>query len=107
MVKARKEHKCDECSRIINRGEKYEYVFGIYSDSYDNPCIMKTCSICLSIREAFFCDGFLHGDIIEAVREHIRAIDGKVGFDCLEILTDEARKVILKLMEETMEDLDE
>lgn len=101
---ARKGHWCGECHSPILPGESYEYVFGKWEGRIDT---CKTCLTCLSIREAFFCDGFMHGSVMENVREHIYGLDGRIGFDCLEKLNDQARTRILKIMEEVMRDLDE
>lgn len=48
VVTARKEHRCDECRRIIGRGETYERFFGVM---YGDPYTAKTCSGCLDIRD--------------------------------------------------------
>ena len=46
--KARKEHKCCECGRIINTGEKYEKIKGIW----DGKALRyKTCLPCASLRD--------------------------------------------------------
>ena len=101
---ARKGHWCGECQGVILPGDSYEYVFGKWQGSID---ICKTCETCLSIRDAFFCDGFMHGSIMQAVRQHIYELEGRVGFDCLDELNDKARKRILGIMEEVMEDYDD
>jgi hypothetical protein len=47
-VKARKEHKCCECGKIIKIGEDYHYFFGIWED-YDCGRFVgeyKTCLEC-------------------------------------------------------------
>jgi hypothetical protein len=45
---ARKEHKCSECSRMIQPKERYEHAFGILSAG---AYVYKTCSLCLDLRE--------------------------------------------------------
>lgn len=46
MVTARKQHKCCECNRIIEVGEKYRYEAFIGDDF----CIHKTCRHCSPVR---------------------------------------------------------
>ena len=48
--KARKSHKCCECFRQINIGEKYQYVSGIWDGDPDS---FKTCLSCYEIRNDF------------------------------------------------------
>lgn len=45
---ARKAHRCCECRRIIERGERYQYVSGIW----DEPMSFKTCLDCAKLRTA-------------------------------------------------------
>lgn len=71
--KANKEHKCEECRRVINKGEKYFYVSGIWDGS---PGSFKTCAHCdqaikLLSRE---CNGYMHGSIYEDIYDHISEI---------------------------------
>ena len=49
--KARKDHKCCECYRVIKAGERYQYVSGIWSDTgFDD---FKTCAHCHAMRAYF------------------------------------------------------
>lgn len=74
MVRARKPHRCEECSRVIQVGERHEYVFGVYDGYTITP---RTCSHCVGIRQFVkinipcFC--YLHGNLIDDCRETIRA----------------------------------
>lgn len=45
---ARKEHRCHECHRKIQPGERYERVFGIWSGDTD---VFNTCPHCLALRD--------------------------------------------------------
>lgn len=71
--KARKQHKCHECSRLVQPGERYEVVFGIWDGRSD---IFKTCSRCLALREwvkahvpcVCWAHGNVRDDAIEAAR---------------------------------------
>lgn len=44
---ARKHHKCGECGRAIQAGEKYEYTSGKWDG---DMCFHKTCSRCKALR---------------------------------------------------------
>jgi hypothetical protein len=48
--KARKQHKCCECGNVINIGENYQYVSGIWDGE---PSSYKTCESCSSVRDSF------------------------------------------------------
>lgn len=45
--RARKTHRCCECRGQIDRGEKYTYVFGVWSG---DAMTFKTCSDCNQLR---------------------------------------------------------
>jgi hypothetical protein len=66
---ARKEHICCECSRIIEKKEKYRHVFGVWVGKVS---IFKTCSNCLKPQEWLKkeCGGFLHGNLEDEIFEH-------------------------------------
>ncbi|MDE2024883.1 MAG: hypothetical protein KGJ07_00140 [Patescibacteria group bacterium] len=67
--KARKTHKCSECFRLINIGESYKYIFGIYGKDTSQ---FKTCSHCSEAQSWLFftCGSFLHGDLQKEIHEH-------------------------------------
>lgn len=48
IVTARKQHKCGECARLIDTGDRYEYVCGIWSGRFET---YKTCARCIAVRE--------------------------------------------------------
>ena len=91
--KARKQHICGECGRIIHVGEQYEYATGKhYGDFYD----AKTCTDCLSLREAFFCS-WLYGNIWDDFWDWLDGFwynDSKELYK-LEKLTPTARAIVL------------
>lgn len=65
---ARKVHKCGECGRDIQPGERYERHFGTYDGfSYSG----KTCAHCEVLCEwlAENCDGYLYGVVVEDFTE--------------------------------------
>ena len=48
--KARKDHVCCECRRVIKTGTVYEYVSGIWDHE---PSSFKTCTRCVVLRAAY------------------------------------------------------
>lgn len=48
MQTARKYHECSECKSLIQKGERYEYVFGVWDGRYAH---FKTCPTCLALRD--------------------------------------------------------
>jgi len=97
MPTARKQHKCGECARAILPGERYEYATGIWDDG---PSTHKTCSDCLSMRAAFFCDSWDYGELWADLREHLCEMDGNIQTECLQELTALAREKVIKMLDE-------
>jgi len=72
VKKARKQHKCAECSGYVAVGEPYEYTAGLWDGHFD---IFHICERCYNIRTwvknnvPCFCYAFgnLNDDCIEAV----------------------------------------
>ena len=93
---ARKEHKCNECHRIIKPGEEYEYVSGYWDGDFS---VYKTCSDCLSIRNEFFCEGYFYEMVWEYLGEHINEVSGEIPESCLAALTPIAREKVCELIE--------
>lgn len=74
---ARKEHKCNECRRGINRGESYmveRYVFDGEQKTH------KTCAHCQVVRNwiAAECGGWVYSGLREDIQEHVQ--EGYYGF---------------------------
>lgn len=69
--KARKDHKCCECRRTIEKGEKYFYESGIWDHGPDS---FKTCQECYQIRESFFCD-FSYGELWDELFNNIHELN--------------------------------
>lgn len=69
--RSRKDRKCDECSRKIAIGERYQNTFMVY-DGRGSTWI--TCEHCVVGMRwlADNCGGFLHGAVWEDVHEHVR-----------------------------------
>jgi len=80
-VKARKPHKCHECRRAIETGEKYERTFYTYDRT---PYVHKTCEMCVDLREFVqasipcFCwfHETLHENSIEAAQQYSHEAPG-------------------------------
>lgn len=67
--RARKQHKCDECSRRIEPGEQYLAEFYKSDGRTENH---KTCSHCQVVRKWLNdeCGGWIYGGVEEDIREH-------------------------------------
>lgn len=113
--KARKIHKCDECYKDIQKGEKYENFTGMaicYKEyyTYEKSEVLfydfKTCKDCLSLRDVFFED-FIFGNIWEDFWNHIDNLEEEDIKECLSCknlgrLTEKGRKTVLKGIEERL-----
>lgn len=66
VITARKAHKCCECHKEINPGEKYEMVVGKWEGEMSR---FKTCIPCSSIRKDYCPDGYEFGALQEALWE--------------------------------------
>jgi hypothetical protein len=70
IVTARKQHRCDECGRPIECGERYQYVFAIWEGS---PGAYHTCQHCLVAQDWLRaeCGGWLFEGVEEDISEHV------------------------------------
>lgn len=70
MQKARKQHKCLECKKIIEIGELYEYTFGIWEGDADS---FHTCEDCSDLRDSMEAMGFCptYGELKDEHKEYI------------------------------------
>lgn len=70
--RARKQHKCEECGRRIEAGERYRYTSGIDSDGF--AFSHKLCSHCDVVAEWLVvnCGGWVRGgdELYEDIRSH-------------------------------------
>jgi hypothetical protein len=78
--KARKQHKCYECSGSILPGEQFEYVAGRWDGNFD---WFKTCSRCVDlrtwVRNNIPCVCWAHGNLHDDLREHVSAASWHAG----------------------------
>lgn len=67
---ARKQHKCDECYRVIEAGERYYSTRYVYDGVITNH---KCCAHCDVVRQwlADECGGWLYHGVEEDIREHV------------------------------------
>lgn len=98
---AQKEHKCNECRRMISRGERYLREATLFEGKIET---WKTCIDCLSIRDEFFKQGFFYGETKSMVRDYVRDVNGDVPESCLSALTPGARSMVCSFIEEEWED---
>lgn len=68
--RARKEHPCCECGRMIQRGEVYDFVRGYGEGGWQE---YKTCTHCLAAATwlTVECNGYCLGGIAEDLIEHV------------------------------------
>jgi hypothetical protein len=80
--KARKEHKCCECSRIIGVGEEYQRWAGKWDGTVES---FKTCLRCVEIRDGFSCgNSTAFGAMWAEMREYVFPIMNTACFDKVE-----------------------
>jgi hypothetical protein len=82
VQQARKAHRCDECARTINVGERYTNE-GLLFDGLTST--HKTCSHCIVCREWLGdeCGGWLYSGVEEDFMEH--AHEGTYGMPVLRL----------------------
>lgn len=68
-VTARREHKCDECYRVIRHGERYRRDAFVSEGEFHHH---KTCGHCMVARQWLSdeCGGWMYGGVEEDVRDH-------------------------------------
>ncbi len=68
--RARKERRCDECSRTIGVGETYRASKGLYDGYWSAYVMCGHCEVAASWLAAN-CGGFMHHGVWEDFEEHI------------------------------------
>ena len=97
---ARKEHRCGECDRSIQLGEKYRNEVTIYDGRFD---INKTCIDCDSVREHLVCSFYL-GEVWSLVEENLSEYGKDQPWAAIGRLTPAARERVCKIIEYAWED---
>lgn len=92
---ARKEHTCSECGVIFKR-QQYERYAGKWEGKFFEH---KTCLDCLSLREEFFCSGWIWGKLLQKVEEYVCDVSGDIPSKCINRLTPGARNRVLTMIE--------
>lgn len=95
--KARKLHSCDECHRLINKGEEYRREILKWGSKFFHH---KYCEDCLSLREVFFSNGWYYTYLWEDMNDFIGKVDGKISEFQITQLTKSARDKVCTLMQE-------
>jgi hypothetical protein len=91
---ARKEHACGECDDTIKKGERYEYVSGIWDGRASS---YKTCLLCVEIRSHFACGkGWLFGELWSDLRENFFP-DMAAGGPCMTGLSPAAKAKLIDM----------
>ena len=95
--------KCSECRRALRPLEEHERV---HAEWQDGPQTYRTCDDCRSIIDAFFCNGFIHGTVLEDLQNHIDDMLGEISSGCIVDLTPKARERVCRYIEETWANLE-
>ena len=75
IVKARKEHKCDECCTLIKPGTNYQRIKALWEGSWEN---MKRCVPCSKIAKEYCCSIIGRGAVHAWCWEYL-GVDLKTG----------------------------
>lgn len=65
-VKGRKEHKCSECLRVIEKGERHEYAKGLWNGDFSD---FRTCKTCCDMRDEIKLTCYCHGQMMDELDE--------------------------------------
>lgn len=102
--KARKDHRCCECHRTIVNGEQYRRE--TLSDD-GKISTYKTCADCESLKGAFFCGGYLFGNVWGDFQESFSDCFEDLPWSKLPDLTPAARNRVFEMIEECWDDDDD
>lgn len=87
---AKKNHKCGECGRMIQRSEVYHRAVGKCEGDW---FVAKTCPECAEIRTVLICGEYFYGCLWEDIQEHIYPEFLRVGpSECLAELPSKAAR---------------
>lgn len=101
IKRARRAHTCGECRRQIREGESYLYVSGVWDGDFGTH---KVCSDCRSVIDAFFCNGYVFGQVWDDLREYAREAGGDLPESRVAGLTPAALARACELVEECWEE---
>lgn len=99
-VKARIDHNCGECGRIIPKGEKYYFEKNVFDGDFTEH---HTCLDCMSIRDHLVCE-FYYGQIWELVHNSIWEYGDNLPWAKIGRLTPVARNRVCEIIEKTWEE---
>jgi len=96
------EIECCECDRTIDIGETYAKTLAWYDPKKqpESPLRYDMCLDCASIRDVFFCEGYLYRGMYELLEKHIEENNVEISSDCLARLTKDARNRVCDMIEE-------
>jgi len=78
-LRGRKEYRCCECHRVIPKSVRHERATYVGGD-FDGWCHVRTCELCVSVRNSLFKGGYVHEELWERIRDHF-GDSGLVGCD--------------------------
>lgn len=84
--KAKKEHRCEDCNRVIAKGENYQRVAGKFDGEF---FAVSTCAVCVEIRNAFTCTEYDQvgpppGELWNDIREQMFPVITTACYDKLQ-----------------------
>ena len=95
-----KEYKCNECHTIIPANSKMEIIVQGFGDRKGSKYeFHRTCSDCLSMRVALFCD-FYMGMIWDTLWEEIVETDGELSQTKIAGMTKPARDKVCAMLDD-------
>lgn len=65
-VKGRKDHRCDECLRVIPKGEQHEYAKGLWEGDFSD---FRTCGLCCDMIRESGLTCYCHGHLMDELHE--------------------------------------
>ena len=104
IVTARKEHKCHECRGKIEKGSQYLIETYVWEGEVDRH---KTCLDCLALRKSFFRDGFVYGEIIMSLQDHVNDCRGDISQAQIAALPSGARAMVCDMIEDYQSEIEE
>jgi hypothetical protein len=101
-VKAEKQHKCYECSEIIQKGEVYSFHTVFYDGVVSN---YKLCMACDSLTEHFFSNGWIFGSVRDDLEDYLHYNwHSDLPSSCISKLETKARDFVCDYLQEYQEE---